>query len=380
MRRIGLTGGIGAGKSTAGRAFADLGAAVVDADAIAREVVAPGTEGLRLVEEAFPAAVTDGVLDRAALAAVVFADDSARRRLEAITHPLVGAEVARRSASVPDDGVLVYDVPLLAETGMAAGFDLVMVVEAPLDVRLARLAGRGLPPDQARDRIAKQATDAERRAIADVVLDNGGAPEALADQARTLWDARLLPFARHAAERTFPDRGPVAIAEPDPDWPRQAGLVAARLARATGKPVDHVGSTAVPGLAAKDVLDLLVTVEDMTEADALRGAIEDAGFPCKPHITEDTPHGPGDWSKRFHANADPGRAVNVHVRAAGSAGRRFALAFRDWLRADPDVRDEYEAQKRRLAAEYEDVEAYATAKEAWFAAAWPRLKEWAASH
>lgn len=376
MRRIGLTGGIGAGKSTAGKAFADLGAVVVDADAIAREVVAPGTPGLAAVADAFPDVVVDGALDRPALAAVVFSDDDARRRLEAITHPLVGAEVARRSAGVPADGVLVYDVPLLTETGAAPGFDLVVVVEAPLDVRLERLAGRGLPEREARDRIAKQATDEGRRAIADVVLDNRGSPESLVGQARTLWTERLEPFAANAAARRPAERGPVAVVDADPDWPRQAGLVSARLTRATGKPVDHVGSTAVPGLAAKDVLDLMLTVEDMAEADRLRSAIEEAGFPRRSEMTERNQHGPGDWSKRFHRNADPGRAVNVHVRAAGGPGHRAALAFRDWLRSDPDVRAEYEAEKRRLAAEHPDPEAYVRAKESWFAAAAPRLEAW----
>lgn len=379
MRRIGLTGGIGAGKSTAGRAFADCGATVIDADAIAREVVAPGTGGLAQVGESFPGVVVDGELDRAALAAIVFADDARRRRLEAITHPLVGAEVALRSENVPADGVLVYDVPLLAEGGMAPGFDLVVVVEAPLDLRLARLADRGLPEDQARDRIAKQATDEQRRTIADVVLDNGGDAEFLVAQATSLYENRLRPFAINAAARVPADRGPVAMVDPNPDWPRQAGLIAARLRRATGRPVDHVGSTAVPGLAARDVLDLMVTVEDMAEADALRPTIEGAGFPCQPHIAGDTPHGPGDWSKRFHCNADPGRPVDLHVRADGSPGHRFALAFRDWLRADPAVRREYEAEKRRLAAAYPHPVAYAEAEEAWFAAARPRLEAWAAA-
>lgn len=379
MRRIGLTGGIGAGKSTAGRAFAAAGATVVDADAIAREVVAPGTPGLAAVAGAFPSVVVGGSLDRAALAAIVFADDEQRRRLEAITHPLVGAEVARRSADVAPDGVLVYDVPLLAETGMATGFDLVVVVETPLDVRLERLAERGLPEQEARDRIAKQATDDQRRAIADVILDNSGDQETLAAQARSLYANRLAPFAANTAARRLAGRGSVAIVDADPDWPRQAGLVAARLARATGKQVDHIGSTSVPGLAAKDVLDLMLTVSDMAEADGLRASIEDAGFPCRPEITGDTPHGPGDWSKRFHRNADPGQAVNVHVRAAGSAGHRAALTFRDWLRADADVRAAYEAEKRRLAAEHPDFDAYAEAKETWFAAAWPRMEAWAAA-
>ncbi|MGH3744897.1 MAG: dephospho-CoA kinase, partial [Mycobacteriales bacterium] len=248
---------------------------------------------------------------------------------------------------------------------------------APLDVRLARLAGRGVPEAEARARMAKQATDEQRRAIADVVLDNGGDQQALAAQARSLYANRLAPFAANAAAHRLAARGPVAIVDADPDWPRQAGLVAARLHRATGKEVHHIGSTSVPGLPAKDVLDLMLTVGDMAEADALRAGIEEAGFPCRPDITGDTPHGDGDWSKRFHRNADPGRAVNLHVRAAGSAGHRAALTFRDWLRADAEVRAAYEAEKRRLAAEHPDIEAYAEAKEAWFAAAWPRMEAWA---
>lgn len=379
MRRIGLTGGIGAGKSTAGRVFAEVGATVIDADAIAREVVAPGTPGLAAVADAFPSVVVDGELDRAALAAIVFADDGQRRRLEAITHPRVAAEVQRRSGSVPAAGILVYDVPLLVETGAAPGFDLVVVVEAPLDVRLSRLADRGLPEQEARDRMAKQATDEQRRATADVVLDNAGDAASLVAQARSLHRDRLVPFAANAAARRPADRGPAVVVDADPDWPRQAGLVAARLTRATGKPVHHIGSTSVPGLAAKDVLDLQVTVDDMTEADRLRASIEDAGFPCRPEITADTPHGPGDWSKRFHRNADPGRAVNVHVRAADGPGHRDAVAFRDWLCADADARTAYEAEKRRLAAGHPDADSYAVAKEAWFAAAWPRMEAWAAT-
>lgn len=378
MRRIGLTGGIGAGKSTAARTFAGCGATVVDADAIAREVVAPGTPGLALVAARFPSVIRDGAIDREALGRLVFADPERRQELEAITHPLVGAEVQRRSKEVAADGVLVYDVPLLVETGMAPGFDLIVVVEAPLALRLTRLEGRGLPPDQARERIAHQAGDADRRAVADVVLDNGDAPESLARAARALFLDRLQPFARNTAARTPAARDAVEVVPYDEDWPRQAGLLAVRLHRATGGEVEHVGSTAVPGLAAKDVIDLQLLVGDLAEADAMRERIEDAGFPARPDVLGDTPHGPGDWDKRFHQNADPGRAVNLHVRAAGSPGAIAATTFRDWLRATPDVATGYEAEKRRLAAGHPEIAAYADAKEAWFASRWAEMEAWGA--
>src|SRR5919206_24410 len=168
MLRIGLTGGIGAGKSTVSAALAGHGAVVVDADRIAREVVEPGSPGLDAVVAAFGRGVltADGALDRPALAAVVFADPAARRRLDGIVHPLVrrrAAELERAAREADEDAVVVHDVPLLAETGQAGSYDLVLVVETPADVRLPRLVARGLTADDARARIAAQATDEQRR-------------------------------------------------------------------------------------------------------------------------------------------------------------------------------------------------------------------------
>jgi dephospho-CoA kinase len=193
--RIGLTGGIGSGKSTVAALLAARGALVVDADRIAREVVEPGTPGLAAVVEAFgPGVLTaDGALDRAALASVVFSDPQARARLDAIVHPLVRARAREAVAQAPPDAVVVQDVPLLVETGQAGQYDLVLVVEAVLETRVARLVRRGLGEDDARARIAAQATDEQRRAVADVVLDNSGAPEALAGQVDRFWAERVAP-------------------------------------------------------------------------------------------------------------------------------------------------------------------------------------------
>ncbi|WP_131766773.1 dephospho-CoA kinase [Candidatus Protofrankia californiensis] len=193
MLRVGLTGGIGAGKSAVARLLADHGALVIDADELAREVVAPGTPGLQAVVEEFGSHLlgADGALDRAALGAVVFADPDARRRLEAITHPLVGAQAARRMADAPADAVVVYDVPLLVEAGLAGAYDVVVVVEAPRELRLARLADRGLPREQAQARMANQASDSARRAVADILVDNGGSLQDLRARVDEVW-ARLL--------------------------------------------------------------------------------------------------------------------------------------------------------------------------------------------
>ncbi len=211
MLRIGLTGGTGSGKSTVASRLAERGAVVVDADALAREVVAPGTDGLAAVVEEFGAQVLgpDGALDRAALAAIVFADEGRRRALEAITHPLIGRRTAQIVAAAPADALLVHDVPLLVEKRMGAGYHLVVVVDAPVETRVGRLVGRGLPEDDARRRIASQAADADRRAAADVWLDNAGTPQDLERAVDRLREERLLPFRDNLLAGRAADEGPV---------------------------------------------------------------------------------------------------------------------------------------------------------------------------
>jgi len=191
MRRIGLTGGIGSGKSTVAELFAELGASVIDADAIAREVVAPGSEGLAALVDTFGSGILDpdGSLDRAALAAVVFSDPGARERLNAITHPRIAARTAELVAALPSDCVLIHDVPLLVELGMQDAYDLVVVVDAPDATRVARLVGRGLSETDARARIAAQTTRAQRLAAADIVIDNSGDLASLSAQVRRAWPA-----------------------------------------------------------------------------------------------------------------------------------------------------------------------------------------------
>jgi dephospho-CoA kinase len=191
--RIGLTGGIGSGKSTVARLLAERGAEVVDADVLAREVVAPGTPGLAAVVQAFgPGVLTaEGALDRPALATVVFGDPEARAKLDGIVHPLVRARARELIAAMPPDAVVVQDIPLLVETGQAGSFDLVLVVEADVGTRVARLVDRGLPEEDARARIAAQATDDQRRAVADAVLDNSGSPADLAAQIDRFWADRV---------------------------------------------------------------------------------------------------------------------------------------------------------------------------------------------
>lgn len=195
MLRVGLTGGAGAGKSTVAARLRELGAVVIDADALARGVLEPGSDGLRQVVAAFGEQVLrpDGSLDRAALAAVVFADPERRRELEAITHPRIAARTSERLAAAPADAVVVHDVPLLVEKALAPAYDLVVVVDAPVERRVERLVGRGLAEADARARIAAQATRAEREAVADVWLDNDGSVADLVAAVDVLWRERLAP-------------------------------------------------------------------------------------------------------------------------------------------------------------------------------------------
>jgi dephospho-CoA kinase len=202
MLLIGLTGGIGAGKSTVSALLAELGAIVIDADALAREVVLPGTEGLaEVVAEFGPEVLTPtGELDRPALVHLVFADPDRRKALERIIHPRVRARSAQIVAAAPADAVLVNDVPLLVETGQAKGYQLVIVVLAAESVRIARLArDRGMSEQDARDRIAAQATDEQRREVADIVIVNDGTLEDLRAAVEAAWRDTILPRAHGAA-------------------------------------------------------------------------------------------------------------------------------------------------------------------------------------
>lgn len=195
MLRVGLTGGIGSGKSEVARRLAALGAVIIDADKAAREVVAPGTPGLAKVTEAFGATVLlpDGSLDRPRLGEIVFGDDAARAKLNAIVHPLVHRHMEEAEARAVADGaeVIVHDIPLLAEGGRdrSAGFDLIVVVDAPPQARADRLARhRGMAAGQAAARMAAQAGREERLAIADIVIDNSGTLADLDKRVREVWD------------------------------------------------------------------------------------------------------------------------------------------------------------------------------------------------
>ncbi|WP_280301473.1 dephospho-CoA kinase [Nocardia abscessus] len=397
MLRIGLTGGMGAGKSTVARALADLGAVVIDSDLIAREVVEPGTEGLAALVAAFGSDIlaADGSLDRPALAAKAFGDDAARAKLNSITHPLVGKRTAELIAAAPADAIVVQDIPLLVENGLAPLMNLVLIVDVDAETRIRRLVEfRGVVESDARARISAQATDEQRRAVADVLLDNSGAPGTVEAEVRRLWAERLVPFERNLRAGTPARRKEIRLVPADPDWPAQAQRLIARLWVACGTAasrIDHVGSTSVPGLSAKDVIDLQITVADLAAADGLRDALGAAGFPVRPEVTQDnpkpTPQDPAGidtalWVKRFHQNADPGRLANVHVRVEGSPGQQYALLLRDWLRADAGARAEYLAVKREGEAKAagltgaEATSAYLDVKEPWFDAAYPRALAW----
>ncbi|MFJ8886341.1 dephospho-CoA kinase [Streptomyces sp. NPDC102402] len=190
MLKVGLTGGIGAGKSEVSRLLARYGAVLIDADRIAREVVEPGTPGLTAVVEAFGPGILEpgGALDRSALGSIVFADPARLATLNAIVHPLVGARSAELERAAGAGAVVVHDVPLLTENGLAPLYDLVVVVDAAPGTQLDRLVRlRGMEEPDARARMAAQATREERLAVADLVVDNDGPLEDLEPQVRAVW-------------------------------------------------------------------------------------------------------------------------------------------------------------------------------------------------
>lgn len=188
--RVGLTGGVASGKSTVSAILLDLGAVVIDADAIAREVVAVDTPGLAAVIDAFGPDLlgADGQLDRAAMGALVFSDAASRKRLEAIIHPLVHARMEALEQLAPPDAVVFHDIPLLAEGGRASTFDAVVVVDSPPELQLARMVSdRGWSRGEGEARIAAQAARADRLAIATYVIDNTGSLADLRDQVESVF-------------------------------------------------------------------------------------------------------------------------------------------------------------------------------------------------
>lgn len=196
---VGLTGGIATGKSTVARAFAGLGIPIVDADRVARDVVAPGTDGLRAVVEAFgpEALAEDGTLDRKRVGDLVFSDPAARARLNAILHPRIAMESARRIAALADSGApyAIYEAALLVENGLAKAFDALVVVTVGEATQLARLRARDASTEEdARARIASQLPLAEKEAVADFVIRNEGTEEATREQVRRVHDALVARF------------------------------------------------------------------------------------------------------------------------------------------------------------------------------------------
>ncbi|MGZ8180121.1 dephospho-CoA kinase [Williamsia sp. SKLECPSW1] len=298
MIRVGLTGGIGAGKSTVARAFSDRGAYLVDADVIAREVVAPGSDGLAELVAEFGDDILDpdGALDRAALAARAFVDDESRARLNAITHPRVGARTWELLQAAPDDAVVVQDIPLLVEAGYAPMFHLVVIVWADEQTRLRRLTEqRGMGAEDAAARIRAQADDDQRRAVADVWLDNSGAPEALAAAAAQLWDDRLVPYEANVRSRT-------AAVPVGPTAPADLDAVSVRVENRL-RAVAGDRARAVTRDGSGDDVTIDVTVADAAAAQALVEPLAEAGFP----LTET-----GD-GRQVHGSADPGRPATVVV-------------------------------------------------------------------
>ena len=368
MLRVGVTGGIGSGKSTVARLLGELGAVVIDADQIAREVVEPGQPALVAIRRRFGDRVIrdDGTLDRAGLAAIVFPAPDELADLEAITGPAIAARVARQRAAVPRDDVSVFDMPLLVEQ-------------------------RGLGEQDVRARLAAQASDDDRRAVADVWIDNNGTPQALSATVDELWNDRIVPFNENLLAGIRSRRPELsAVVEPRTDWEARGRRLVAKLEAAL-EPVDgvvgveHIGSTAIPDLVAKDVIDLQVGVRRLADADAesFRAALRAAGFVESRGNTQDAPHpegsDPAPWAKRFYGSCDPGNVVHVHVRERGAKGWEFALLFRDWLRAVPAEREAYAAEKRRLLDLDPRTSAYVEAKEPWFRAAYDRAQDWAAT-
>lgn len=301
MLRIGLTGGIGSGKSTASARLSALGASLLDADRIARGVVAPGTPGLQRVLDRFGTGVlgADGALDRSALGRVVFSDPGARSDLEAITHPLVRERTDALMRDLPPGAVVVHDVPLLVELGYAPRYHLVVVVAAAREIRLARLeAARGMSQADALARMESQATDEARHAVADVWLDNDGDVPHLLDQVDRLWGERLTPYRDNlVAGRAVPTAGTAPLSHDE------VTRLLGRLRWALGEAYRHGQRP-----------------EQDDDTPALHVEVEDPDDPAVPQGMNEA--GMAATGRRRYAGCDPARPVLVRLGEAAVGARR----------------------------------------------------------
>lgn len=289
MLLIALTGGIGSGKSTAAAFFRQSGAEVIEADELAREVVDVGTPGLAAVKAHFGDQVirADGSLNREVLATIIFADPDHRAALEQIIHPLVQHLFDERIRRVPKESVVVYEIPLLAEVGRADEFPLVIAVETPLSMRIERMAKRGLTQEQAMARISEQASNVQRREIADIVLTNSKDEMSFKDSLAATWNLRLKPFAENLAI----DR-PAEIDQPNRDslpnllpMSQQVERIAKRIENLAGGSVE---------IASLHELRLVTDEVDLVKKLIHLGLVE-----VEPDL--------------HFASADPGRPFNLFV-------------------------------------------------------------------
>jgi dephospho-CoA kinase len=382
MLRVGVTGGIGSGKSALSALLAQLGAHVIDADQLAREIVAPGTAGLaELVDRFGSHLLVDGVLDRAGLASIVFSDPKALADLEAITHPRIRARFEELASQCGQEAIVVHEVPLLAERSLGAQYQLVIGVESTDERRRERLMARGMTADEIIRRQAQQFSDEQRRPHCDVIIDNNRDLSVLKVEVERLWQLRIKPFELNVREGLAAIRSEeLKLVDHRPEWKEIAARVIARLSTQLGSAYsfEHIGSTSVPGLIAKDVVDIQVSVAALDAVDDA-GFLR-AGFAPHPSIIGDEPRpsdpDPAHWRKRYFQSCDPECAVNIHVRVAGSPGERFARDFAAWLRADTDSRNEYADLKRSISSTVSTVSEYAHLKEAWFTRAEAAMMQW----
>lgn len=402
MLEIGLTGGIGSGKSTIAHELASLGAHVIDSDQLARDVVAPGTEGLAQVVASFGPEMLfeDGNLDRAKLGRRVFSKPEDLATLNGIIHPLVRQRSEEKVRALPPGAVVVHDVPLLVEKHMAKLYDLVMVVSASRATRQKRLLdSRALSLEDIERRMAAQATDEARREVADIWLNNDGDPTATTHVLRQVWHERLAPYAVNLAnERPASHSGLLNLLRSQQNgrnWHIKATQMANRIGYRLGireGDICHIGATAVPGLDAEDVVELQLGVATRREAESVTASLASAGYPlvadaeggaaCEDFERWWSTHaqtvGSGrDGFERVHASADPGQNALVYVRQISSARWAYPLLMRDWLRADPRARDDFSRVRARWAGASVSRETFAAQCAAYLDGVTPAALAWA---
>lgn len=377
MIKIGLSGGIGSGKSTVVKMLSSCGAYIIDSDKLAREVVEPGTPGLHSIVEHFGEKVLaeSGELNRNALSAIVFQSDEARKVLNSITHPRIAQRTQQLIEEAPRDSIIVHDTPLLVELNLGVFYDAVIIVWASMETRLHRLQKyRDMPQEEALSRIHAQTSDEIRSQTADVVIDNNSTVEAARAQVYDLFYHYLVPWRDHLIEGE-PLSMPISLVShqgKNPIAPKIIARLWTLLHSVTDSgivSIEHIGATSMNLSLGQDIIDIHITVTHWNKKDIILSTLKDGGY-----VMVKYRHDEEKLAEYILSSTNPLRKSCIYIHHVDNPCREMYLHSNEFLRLHPQYHQQYIQSK----VEGLLSEKYSHNKKLFFESLYPQIQQWRA--